>query len=128
MKLVFHQCFQTIVFIFIVIFTTFQAICPPAFFKCKPSRDINHSFKMIDKREQEKIRPGSCKEKTDTHRELETEKREQTHTQRTGDCKERRNTHMENWRLQRENEHTHGELEAANSQVQKKQFITKIIN
>ena len=26
--------FQTIVFIFIVIFTTFRPICPPAFFRC----------------------------------------------------------------------------------------------
>ena len=28
------KCFQTIVFIFIVISTTFQPICPPAFFRC----------------------------------------------------------------------------------------------
>ena len=28
------KCFQTIVFIFIVISTTFRPICPPAFFRC----------------------------------------------------------------------------------------------
>ena len=28
------KCFRTIVFIFIVISTTFRSICPPAFFRC----------------------------------------------------------------------------------------------
>ena len=42
-----YKCFQTIVFIFIVISTTFRLICPPPFFRCLLSEFLRQSLMIF---------------------------------------------------------------------------------
>ena len=42
------QVFQTILFIFIIIFRTFRSMCPPTFIRCFVSNSMIHSLTLID--------------------------------------------------------------------------------